>query len=74
MTHKLPDDLTRPLAEIETIIKATPADQLSQLQVDLQALCDRLDYEGYELPERLANLNKMLTDAEVEAQFDNLPV
>ncbi|MFU8865265.1 MAG: hypothetical protein ACNA7O_15240 [Rhodobacterales bacterium] len=74
MPHKLPHDLIHPLAEIEAMIKATPAAARSQLQADLQSLCNRLDREGYALPERLVNLNRMLTDDEVEAQFDNLPV
>lgn len=74
MPHKLPHDLIHPLAEIEAMIRATPAEARSQLRADLQSLCNRLNREGYELPERLANLNRMLTDAAVEAQFDNLPV
>lgn len=74
MPHKLPHDLTHPLAEIEAMIRATPVAERNQLQADLQTLCNRLDREGYVLPERLANLNRMLIDDKVEAQFDNLPV
>ncbi len=74
MPPKLLHDLTHPLAEIEAMIRATPVEARGQLRADLQSLCNRLDREGYDMPERLANLNRMLADAAVEAQFDNLPV
>ncbi|MFU8882550.1 MAG: hypothetical protein ACNA7Q_09305 [Rhodobacterales bacterium] len=74
MTTSLPNDLMHPLADIEARIRATPPDQCRQLHADLRRLCDRLEHKGFELPDRLRNLDRMLTEAAVEDQFDNMPV
>jgi hypothetical protein len=74
MTNSLPNDLMHPLADIEARIRATPPDQTRQLHADLRRLCDRLESKGFELPERLRSLDRMLTEAAVEEQFDNMPV
>jgi hypothetical protein len=74
MTTPLPNDLMHPLADIEARIRATPPDQCRQLQADLRKLCDRLERRGFDLPERLRNLDRMLTEAAAEDQFDNMPV
>lgn len=74
MTHQLPDSLSDPIHDIEVRIKATPPEDRQSLQVDLHRLCQRLEDEGYEVPERLRLLDSLLTDAVTEAQFDNMPV
>jgi hypothetical protein len=74
MLHGLPQDLSRPIDDIEARIRATPIQDRLELQADLHRLCLRLEREGYEVPERLRNLDQILTDAATEAQFDNMPV
>jgi hypothetical protein len=74
MTEQLPDTLSDPIHDIEVRIKATPPEEREHLQADLHRLCQRLQDEGYEVPERLRLLDRLLTDAVTEAQFDNMPV
>lgn len=74
MSEPLPAGLSQTLAELEAAIRATPPAARRALQADLHRLCDRLSREGHELPERLLALDRSLTEAVVEAQFDNLPV
>ena len=74
MNTRLPNELSHALADIEARIRTTQPGQRSELQADLHALCSRLEREGFDLPERLRNLDRMLTEAAVEEQFDNLPV
>lgn len=73
MTDTLPD-LIRSMDELEAEIRSTPAEAGSELHANLHRLCKRLDHAGYPVPERLRALDKILTDAVTEAQFDNLPV
>lgn len=74
MSEPLPADRSQTLAELEAKIRATPPAARCALQPDLHRVCDRLSREGHELPERLRALDRNLTEAVVEAQFDNLPV
>lgn len=74
MTDKLPADVIRTVSDLEAQIRATPMDARLELQGDLHRLCERLLRDGYEVPQRLMDLDSMLTDALLEAQFDNLPV
>lgn len=74
MTVQLPADLNQSVNELEDAIRATPPAARIELQADLHRLCERLSREGYVVPERLRRLDQILTDAAVEAQFDNLPV
>lgn len=74
MTDKLPQPLIRAIADLETRIQAATPRGRAELQGDLRRLCEKLELGGYEIPERLGNLDAMLTDAAIEAQFDNLPV
>jgi hypothetical protein len=73
-THDLPQALIRPIDDLEARIRSlVPQDRL-ELRDDLHRLCDRLEREGYAVPERLRNLEIALDDAACEAQFDNMPV
>ena len=74
MTDKLPADVIRTVSDLEALIRATPSTARLELQGDLHRLCERLVRDGYEVPQRLMELDSILTDAMLEAQFDNLPV
>lgn len=74
MTDQLPADLNQTATELEAAIRAAPPAARIELQADLHRLCERLSREGYVVPDRLRRLDQILTDAVVEAQFDNLPV
>ncbi len=68
---KTPHDLTRP---IEDLLRDTPAQDMVQLHQDLHRLCDNLQAQGLDVPERLLRLDKQLQEAAIEAQFDNMPI
>jgi len=53
--------------------KAAPARQ-HLFQADLHRLAETALAAGVKLPERARLLDEQLTDAAIEAQFDNLPV
>lgn len=74
MTEQLPKEMLQPITQLEALIRATPENERAQLQGDLHRLCERLEREGYAIPDRLRELDEMLTDGQVETQFDNLPV
>ena len=74
MIEQLPDSLSDPIRDIEARIKATLPDERDDLQAGLHRLCHCLESQGYEVPERLRLLDRLLTDAMTEAQFDNMPV
>lgn len=74
MTDQLPADLNQTATEFEAAIRAAPPAARIELQADLHRLCEMLSREGHAVPERLRRLDQILTDAVVEAQFDNLPV
>lgn len=71
METRQPHDLTLPL---EDLLRDTPPQDMVQLRQDLHRLCDRLQAQGHDVPERLVRLDKALQEATIEAQFDNMPV
>lgn len=74
MTELLPEELQHPINELEARVRVTPEKDRAKLQGDLHSLCQKLERAGYAIPDRLRELDEMLTDSQVEAQFDNLPV
>ncbi len=74
MTEQLPKEMLQPIKALDALIRATPESERAQLQGDLHRLCERLAREGYAIPDRLRELDELLTDSKVESQFDNLPV
>ncbi|WP_322865966.1 hypothetical protein U5922_007010 [Aquicoccus sp. G2-2] len=65
------------LAEFDTLVarvEALPAKHQHILQADLHQLVERMLSLRMELPEGLHQLDDRLTDAAIEAQFDNLPI
>lgn len=74
MTQHLPKDLQGSITDLEAQIRAMGPDQRVELQQDLHRLCDKLEREGYDVPDRLRALDRILAETMVEALFDNLPV
>lgn len=70
----LPQNLSRPIADLESRIGSLAFEDRLELRDDLQRLCARLEREGYAVPDRLRALAAALDEAAGEGQFDNLPV
>ena len=55
-------------------IEAAPTGLQYLFQPDLHALVERALRAGVKLPDAVRALDEQLTDAVIEAQFDNMPV
>ncbi len=55
-------------------IEAAPEERRHLFQSDLHALVERALRAGMALPPKVRELDEQLTEAAIEAQFDNMPV
>ena len=55
-------------------IEALPATRRQDCQAELHALIERAETLGIKLPAVARQLDDELTEAAIEAQFDNMPV
>lgn len=62
------------IEELEMAVAACAPDALHECRTRLHAMLADLDRAGHPVPQRLRALEDLLADAEVEDQFDNLPV
>jgi hypothetical protein len=62
------------IEELEQAALSCPADARDEVRKRVHAMIARLEAEGHHVPQRLYELDEMLTDASVEDAFDNLPV
>ena len=70
----LMDHLSDEMTELHTRILETAEDSRYLLQPSLAGLLNRMKAQGHEIPQDLRKLHDELTDAAIEAQFDNMPV
>lgn len=71
MTHR------EMLAELDALAKrinSEPVTRRHLLQPEFHRLVERMVEAGIPLTEQVKRLDDMLTDAAIEAQFDNLPL
>ena len=64
-------------AELDALaerIGEMPETQRHSCQAELHSLLHRAKRAGLRLPEEARQLDEVLTDAAIEAQFDNMPV
>lgn len=62
------------IEELEQAVAACSDDMRDEVQTRLHVLMARLRAEGSPVPQRLHDLDEMLTDAATEDGFDNMPV
>ena len=68
------DDVIRAFAALTAKIESLPVERRQKCQLELHALIERADELGIKLPNTARQLDDELTDAAIEAQFDNMPV
>lgn len=62
------------IEELEQAVTACSDDMRDEVQARLHRLIAQLQAEGAPVPQRLHDLDAMLTDAATEDGFDNMPV
>lgn len=62
------------IEELEQAVAVCSDKTRGEVQARLRAMMDRLRTEGAPVPQRLHDLDQMLTDAATEDGFDNMPV
>lgn len=55
-------------------VEATPVEKKYLFQKDLHRLVEQALSAGVALPDNVKSLDEQLTNAAIEAQFDNMPV
>lgn len=68
------DRLSEEMTQLHRQILATAEDTRYLLQPRLSGLINRMKAQGHEIPKDIRNLHDELTEAAIEAQFDNMPV
>ncbi len=68
------DRLSEEMKELHQTILNTAEDSRYLLQPHLAGLLARVEAAGQPIPRDIRALNDELTDAAIEAQFDNMPV
>lgn len=68
------DDVIRAFEALSEKIEALPAGRRQECQAELHALVEKAEALGVKLPVAARDLDDELTDAAIEAQFDNMPV
>lgn len=62
------------IEELEQAVVACAPSAREEVRKRLHAMIEKLEAEGHPVPQRLHELDEMLTDASVEDRFDNMPV
>jgi len=68
------DDVIQAFEALSKKIEALPVARRQECQGELHMLVERAEVLGIKLPGVARQLDDELTDAAIEAQFDNLPV
>lgn len=68
------EEFRRQFEALTRKIKAEPESRRHLYQQDLHRMVERALGAGIVLPEAVRQLDEQLTEAAIEAQFDNLPV
>ena len=68
------DEFARAFAELNRQIEAAPVERQHLFQRQLHMIVERALRSGIRLPERVQSLDERLSEAAIEAQFDNMPV
>ena len=68
------DDVIRAFKALTAKIESLPVERRQECQEELHALIERAEVLGIQLPHEARDLDDELTDAAIEAQFDNMPV
>ena len=68
------DDVIRAFEALTQKIESLPATRRQDCQQELHALVEKAEALGVKLPGSARDLDDELTDAAIEAQFDNMPV
>jgi hypothetical protein len=68
------DNLMNELEDLERRILAQEPTRRHLFQPEFHNLVERMIAAGFTLPDQVKQLDDMLTDAAIEAQFDNMPV
>lgn len=67
-------ELKKRAENLESRISQTGYPERLRLQPEFSKVLARLRAEGARVPTHLSNLDEILTDEAIEAQFDNMPV
>ncbi|MDU8929106.1 hypothetical protein RXV86_17060 [Alisedimentitalea sp. MJ-SS2] len=68
------DDVIRAFEALSEKIEALPVTRRQECQAELHALIEKAEALGVKLPSVARDLDDELTEAAIEAQFDNMPV
>ncbi len=68
------EEFTRAIHILSTRIARCDAAQRHRFQADLHRLVERALAAGLDVPGDVHRLDDQLTDAAIEAQFDNMPI
>ncbi len=68
------DEFARVFESLSRRIEAAPLERQHLFQSDLHRIVERALRAGLKLPEGVRTLDDKLTEAAIEAQFDNMPV
>ncbi|MDQ2091382.1 hypothetical protein [Marimonas arenosa] len=68
------DEFERAFEALSQRIAALPEAERQACRGELHALVERAEAAGLHIPEAVLSLDEQLSDAAIEAQFDNLPL
>ena len=68
------DEFEREISKLRAQIEAVSMERRIVFQQDLHSLLERALRAGVDVPCEIRDLDEQLTEAAIEAQFDNLPI